>query len=463
VKTKILIVFLSISLISIAGLCEAQELLPANELTLEEAVSIALKHNYDIRMAEKDESSAKMDQGKSIGAYLPKLSVNNTYSKPDQHTVDLAEEAYKANVAAAQQLGRGASQIRPTVFDNNYQFSFIVTQPIFNGGAEIAGIMAATDTKHQANYSLENTQLKTVLNVKQAYYGVLKTDALRKVAEETLNLAQESLKLAQARYEVGEVPRQTVLRFEAQVAQAEGAAIEALNNLELAMIALSNLMGVQLSEKYKISSLPEDISEKTMENLEGPVYQFNEDLSSVNYHPGVMVMNESIELAKDNRFLAISDVLPKINFQFQQEWWNQDKLGKIFDSEPSWTAGISISLPIFDSFSGGFDIASKQQQLTKARLAKDQFVRSFLQQSLSTKLSINAAKKRVLAAQKERVQADENLKIVTSRLELGLASNLDVLDAQLAYNQARSDVINSVSDFFIALANWEYVSEKKTH
>ena len=68
----------------------------------------------------------------------------------------------------------------------------------------------------------------------------------------------------------------------------------------------------------------------------------------------------------------------------------------------------------------------------------------------STQLKLRGAAKRITSAKKVLEEADENLEIMQNRYEVGLASNLQLIDAQIAHRDANMNFINALYDFLLA-------------
>jgi outer membrane protein TolC len=88
----------------------------------------------------------------------------------------------------------------------------------------------------------------------------------------------------------------------------------------------------------------------------------------------------------------------------------------------------------------------------------DAYNRGFLQRSHAAQLNLRASRLRVVSALKAEKASSANLKIVESREALGMANYLELLDAQLAFKTAQSNLISAISDFNSSLSEWEYVT-----
>jgi len=449
-KIALLMAFLGQVLFSAEGMAET--------LNLDDAVAMALANNQSLNAARKDADAAVWGQAQSISEYFPKVYFNNSLTRLDPDTYDKAKKSDEGNKLMLQKLGMDTSKMEPSVYRDTYSSAIQVTQPIFNGGKEIAGIRSATMEKRVQKYGSADTKASTVNLVKKSYFEGQKSASLLKTSQEALALANETLKLTQARYDVGQANKAELLRWESQVAQAEGDLVAAENSLKLALLNLNVIMGADLDKEWEF---PEPDLEAETTAITETTDTHDTDLPSyslISQHPSLLQMRGTVGLSESNRFLAITDILPQANIIFNYAWESNDTYQ--LDGDKQWTATLSLDIPVFQSLSGAFGITKAQKQVLAARLREDAFRRSFLQRTYTARLNRQAAVQRVVAAKKEMAFAEENMNIVKTRQVIGAATNLDLLDAQLTYIQAKSRMVSATADFRTASAEWEYVTAK---
>jgi outer membrane protein len=416
-------------------------------LTIDDAVALSLKNNRSMNAQKYTESAAKWGQAGSVSSYLPKVYFNSSVTRIDPDTYDKIEKAYEEQKQVIPDL-------EPSAWEDTYSSSIQVVQPIFNGGAEIANIHAATMEKRRQGHHSRDLEATTVNEVKQAYYQAQKSFALENTSQEALTLAQETLKLTQARFEVGQVSKAEILRWESQVAQVEGDLIETSNTLRLARLNLNMVMGIELNRQWEFPQM--DLNAEP--GFEKPMKILTEfpNFSEFSAHPGVKEMDAVVGLTRSERMGSASAVLPKLNFVFNYGWESNDTMG--LDGDESWTATLNLEVPIFQSLGGAFGIMSSHRKVQAARISRDEYQRAFLTRAYSAQLNKRSSAQRVKAARSELAFADENMKVVKERELLGAATNLDLLDAQFTYIQAKTRLVSALADLRIATAEYDYIS-----
>ena len=430
-------------------------------LTLDQAVAIALEKNLQIAAAQLGNDAAKWEFYRSISTWLPRADFNSTYYRLDPDTLKRTNQSAEALNALEKQLGLNVTP-QKLVSADNYGSNFTVVQPIINGGAEISNILSAQASAKNKEEFWRDTVLKTILNVKTAYYNASKARDLWKTATDSKALAAESLRLYQTQYEVGQAAKADLLRWEAQFANAEGAEIGAENAYRVALLGLANLLGADLSTGYVLAEGPgpNDVSAFDVWIRESALDREDEGATdaAIRRHPAFLRTVAAIDAAKAAKGLAWSNILPKLNFNWVYTWATDHTIA--LDGAKSWTATFTLDVPLFRSGGGTFGIIEARRLYRQALVISQDAERGLVQQSLSARLSIRSAFLRVRAADKEIASARENLDVVKTRASLGEATNLELLDAQLSYVTARSDFASAVSDFQTARAQWEYLHVK---
>jgi outer membrane protein TolC len=130
-------------------------------------------------------------------------------------------------------------------------------------------------------------------------------------------------------------------------------------------------------------------------------------------------------------------------------------LGEAFDfSGQAWSAGLVFSVPIGN-------VAAKSV-LVRAEIEQARLQQRLLQTKRQIELEVRATviklrrsleRMRVLIAGVE--QAQGKLELAKARFALGLATNLDITDAQEDLLDAETDLLSSIVDYNIGLAELE--------
>ena len=407
-------------------------------LKLEEAVQMALENNYSLEASRKGASAASWGVKRAYTEFLPTVNFDIVYTRIDNGTYDRANTFYKLRNSFPEEIRRN---IRPGAWRDSYGPSISATQPIFAGGALMANLDHAQANDLRAQADLENTKQETIVRVQLSYFGVLKANELLAVARDYLQSTEEHLVSARKKVEAGLRSRSEILRWEVQKAEAESQVLQAENRLEIAKTALNEVMGVELSGEYTLAPVEE------LEVSVPPTLAEQTDLA-LRRHPGLRVAEASVEVANAQSHIARSNFVPKLSLAYNYRWEANDTFA--FDSIKQWSLSVVATIPIFNSFR---DYASYQQARKTTQQMEslsEEYKRLLALQVKQASLSLETAQKRVNITEKARAEADENYRIVKNSYEVGLASNLDYLDAQDARNTARWNFIDARYDYLLS-------------
>jgi outer membrane protein TolC len=304
----------------------------------------------------------------------------------------------------------------------------------------------------QAELAVDIAQLQTdrafqtVANeVAIAYYQVLRTGALRRIAQEAVRRADDDLEVAKKLAKGGVIEREKVLRAEVQVAQTRRALDQAEAAVGVAVAALNLAIGINVS-------CPTEVIETT----DIPVFAMSlcDCLQeAVNGRREFQVARRSVQVAQEGGRVARADFAPRVVAE-----------GSLLDfqqSAPRGHADLALGFIKLEwaLFEGG-------KRVGELRIA-DSKVRSAVAQaeSISDTIAFQVTEAyRLLVAARSGIdrsrpaveQSRETYRLVVARAQRGDATPSDVIDAETALTRAQEDYNNSVHDYLIALARLEY-------
>jgi TolC family type I secretion outer membrane protein len=408
----------------------------AEALTLEQAVETALRNNPGLKAADAQVEAAQAAVSKARSGYLPRVSVSETYSRSDNPLMVLGAKLNQEIVSPA--------DFDPAVMNNpeplsNYTTKFSVMQPVFNGGKVFLGVKQAKLGADAAAQDRVRAQQETAYNVIKAYYGLLLARESHKVALQSLETSEANVKLAEARYRAGAVLQSDLLRARVQLAEVKEMATRAGNSVKLAEAALNFAMGVPQSSEYEVTGdLTGQQAAPDMDTLIRDAGARRPDLASMGLNRKNAEMNVS---------QARTGYLPSLNVMGEADWNSRDLAG---DDARSWAVMAVFQWNLFDGL------------VTKARvreaLASSDRMRALEEQTRSAvELEVRQAYYN-LAASLDRIavtsssvqEAEEGLRIVQKRYEVGMTTFVDVLGAENALIRARNSSLQALFDNNVA-------------
>jgi TolC family type I secretion outer membrane protein len=412
-------------------------------LKLDEAIKIALEKNLQLQAAQKATAATSWGVKNAYTQFLPTVNLNFQYSRLDASTTDRANIFVDVGRELVKQFApnEDPNQIRPAAWRDSYGPSVSVTQPIFTGGVLLANLNVAQAQDMTAQANLANTEQQVIYDTQRAYFEVLKAHELIAVAKDNLQTAAEHLNSARKQVEAGLRSRTEILRWEVQKANAESFLVRAENALAITRPGLNQVLGLEMNAEYTVLPV-EDMEVKIPATME------EQTALALRRHPGLRVAEANVELAGAQVQVARSNFTPKVSLAYNYSWEANNTLK--LDSYKTWSLGIVAQFPIFNSFR---DYTTLQQANATKKQVQDlqtDFERGLRLHVMQASLNLEAAKRQLTLAEKAKEHAEENFRVVKNSYEVGLASNLDFLDAQNAQNQARWGNVNARYDYLLA-------------
>ncbi len=413
-------------------------------LRLEEAQRIALEKNLQLQAARKGAKAASWGVKNAYTQFLPSVNVGLSYVRLDEGTLDRANAFYDfANdpVTGGFLPDEIKRNIRPGAYRNSYGPSISVTQPIFTGGTLLANVNVAQAQDMTAQANLASTEQQVIYNTQRAYFDVLRAHELLAVAKDQLQTAEEHLHSARKQVEAGLRSKTEILRWEVQKANAESFLARAENGLALARPALNQVLGLELNAEYTVAPVDEV-------PVEIPATVDEQIATALRKNPGQRVMEANVDLAGAQVQVERSNFTPKVSLAYNYSWEANNTLR--LDSYKTWSLGIVAQFPIFNSFRDYTSLQAAQAVKQQTDDLQQDFERGLRLQVLQTSQNLDLARKQLTLTEKAKAQAEENFRVIKHSYEVGLASNLDFLDAQNAQSQARWDQVNARYDYLLA-------------
>jgi len=417
-------------------------------LKLQDCIDLALRQNPAILKAREE---IRRNQGVIVevrAQAVPQVTASGSYEAIDSHAIDQFPFSNSP----------GSNSVS-TLFKNQEQpwtATIQVSQLVYAGGRVKAALRAAKLSDQIAAFGFQSAVADTILDVRKDFYQILLDEALVDVREQSVKLLEEQLHDAQSRFDVGSVPRFNVLRAEVELENAKPPLISAHNDLRISKEFLVKLLAIDASNQTNTF---------TPINFEGKlVYEHRDwDLAAaleqaIQHRPELLSADRQIEVARANVQVASSGYKPQASVFGNWGWHDYVFSDDTATARDGWTLGANVSWALFDGMLTHGKITEARAQLQEANLdyadtrrQVELEVRQAYSDYLQTLELIEAEKKTV-------EEATESLRLAEARFRAGTGTQLDVLSAQTALTEARSNEIQALHDYNVAIATLERVT-----
>jgi outer membrane protein TolC len=475
--------------------------LSVRELTVAEAVELALQNNPDLAVVriEPELGVTRTQQAKS--AFIPflsgsagKTSTTSPSSNPLQNATGVASDVWFSSVGVRQrlQLGGGTWNVswdntRTTTnsfltnFNPNLSAGLMLafSQPLLKDLQMDAAKQQLIISKRNQNISdlrFKEAVVQTMAAVKSAYWNLVAMNDNVAVQQQSLDLALELVRVNKARVDVGQSPPLDLVSAEAEAAQRREQLIVATFAARQAEDALRTLIikpGEATYWQTKLvpsdappigGPLPDvDVAVKAALSDRSDLSRTREELA--NAHTSVKYFNNQrlpdVRLEASHRTAGLAGdqllregefpgtVVGSQNIPFSTAWnqiWGRDF--------PAWTVGVTVSYPIGRSYEdAGLAKARLEEKQAQARL--DSLEIQTVKQLRQSARDVESTAQRIDATRAARSLAEQRLDAEQKRFEVGMSTSFLVVQAQRDLALAKTNELSAILDHQVAQVNFE--------
>lgn len=442
-------------------------LLSQAELTLEDAIKVAVANNPQIKRALLSVQDADELVDIAYSEVFPNISSSLNYTRNIELPVNFIPETFfdpqngDPNELIAVSFGT----------DNNWQGGFSVSQNIFRGEVFV-GLSTSEIFKTVQKENLRATTQQIITQTRVAYYQVLVAKERVRLQEAQINRLKQNLEENRSRQKAGLVDEYAVLQLEVQLSnqrpqliEAEYAVDEAYRNLKVALgVPIEIGFGVKgnLNEfdiAAENSSSLENQHLKEVDQMNPFAFQKPNDEweTYIDDRGDVRILDARLNLNKKEIRAEQSRFLPTITASYNLQWSASEPGSPTFfeNNARFQTLGINVNLPLFEGF-------SRVANLQRAKIARKDIEEQQRAAKLSAKNEIASASEdlnkvfETASARKQALsQAEEGYQRAMKRLENGIGSQLEVTEAEVQVRQAEVNYALMVFEYLSAKAQYD--------
>jgi outer membrane protein len=415
-----------------------------SQLTLKEAIAIALKYHPRLQEAVDNTNAAQQQIGEARSYLGPQLLGATQYLRSTDNGIGNTSY-YNPEGAFPRVSGRNhnlASNDTSQSWDtsNNYMGGVMLSQFLFDFGRRHGFVSERQFEAAAAAASQRLTELDLIFEVSQRYFDLLQAKRLIAVYEKALEQRQYHLHEAQVKANAGLRPQLDTYVTEAEVERAQLHLVDARNSDEDAKVALDNALGLSDS---------------------APAYQPADVLT---YYPVNDTLNTLLDTAFRSRpdLIALQDQAKAMGariVQYQSDYYptvnavgGYSAMGTGTPAANNFNAGIVITWPIFNSFLTTDQIAETRYRQQSILRAIEDLRQEVILQVHTALLNWQASLDRISRAEKTLAASRAELELAEKRYEAGLTSIIELEDAQRSYTYDDAAYADALYGFSVTKA-----------
>ena len=408
-------------------------------LSLEQARQLALARSEQLAQLGQAIEAARANVQAAGADKLPKLELSGAYT----HNLKKPAFFLPADMAAA--FG-GASSVEMGG-DWDLQAAANLTLNLWTAGRLSSATGMARAGLEASRWQEALAVDALVYNVETAYDGVLLAAEMVAIQEGARAVALENLRVTQEAYDQGQASKYDLLRSRVEAANREAPLVKARNDLHLARLGLLRLCGLDPQTRLELTDpLSEVAQPQELDSLLARMAADSPELQALRHQ--LTAARLSVDLARAGRG-------PMVQLQGQyalQGQWDDEIFPDSGETAKSASAALAFSWPIFDGFAAKAQIQGSRANLRQAELELERVTRDRelgVRQAHTNLLNALAA----MEGRREAVDlAEETYRLAQVRLDNGLATPLERLDADQALTEARAQLASALYDCNEAVA-----------
>lgn len=415
---------------ALSVLCSQSVFAATLELDLEETIQRALLTNPNVKIAEYNRKAAKADYSAAKSSRGISISLSHSTGR----------NGYADN--RLNPIYNNAGELIGTSYNksigNSHSNSITASLPIFTGG-ELQGQIGQAKANYRSMLSAEEQAYNEMKETATTgYFNMLNATNMKALRQESVDRLQAHLDNVIAQYNVGIVARADVLRSEVELANAQQNYITASNEYDVAEATLNNIIGTPLGTTLL---LKDRLQYEPYENDMAYCLAYSEQ-----HRPELKQAEYGVDAAEAALVVARSGHMPKVYANASNNWGGNgsDWPG---DDDENWSVGVTASMNVFDSGVTWSRIHAAQENLAKAKESQRQIKDNVELEVRTDYLNLREAEKRITTTQVAVASAEEDYHIAVVRYQAGVGTNIDVMDAQEALTQAKTNYYQALYNY----------------
>jgi outer membrane protein TolC len=479
---------------------------PVRTLTLDEAVQLALAQNLTLQVERVNLSLQDETVSMARAAFVPTLTSDFGYDEattpPDSFlsgNQGTLRSAFAQGAAGMQQwlpwagaryaLGWDASRSTSNSIFTNFDprlrsnFRLSVAQPLlrdFATDSRRTQLVVSKRNREISDVDFRAVVVRTVRDVKNAYWDLKAAIANLEVQRQSLELARRTLRDNRLRVQVGTMAPLDIVEAEAEVARNEETVITAESTIWLAEDRLRVLV---------FDSAAPDFWTMVLEPVDAPQMDGGDvDIEAAMRHAldtrtDLRIAQKSLDNVDEQLKFYRNQILPEVTLQVNYGATGLggtqfirgegfpgpvlgeathpigDVIGDVFRAAyPTWTAGLVFSYPLGRSSAEAGYARSRLQQ-NQGRLQIKTLELQIATEIREAGRQVNTSAERIQATRAARVLSERRLDAEQKKSDVGLSTSFLVFQAQRDFATARVNELRAILDYNKSLVDFEAIQE----
>lgn len=394
------------------------------KLSLQDAITIALQNNYNIKLSNNESEIAENNLSYANSAFLPSITGNLDDINNIQTTqVDLAN---------------GETREATNAKSSNRNYGVSLNWKIFDGFKMFADYNQVQELEKLGNLNAQITVQTTIADVIEAYYNLASQKKQLASLQTALEVSMIRLKNARSRYTLGKGSKLELLAAKVDLNTDTTQLLMQQDQIKNGKINLNQLMSRDLQTDFDIND--DILIDRSLiyQNLKTLVDTQSPDLKTAEINKKISEIY--VKQVKANRFPVIS-LISGYNFA---ESTSPPTGFALRSNNRGFNYGLTASINIFNGFQQNRSEKNAKLSLENSILDLERIKQDIDAQLLTSYQSYQTSLQLIVLEEKNVEVAEENLNITLEKYKLGSIVPLELREAQRNYMNANARYANAL-------------------
>lgn len=405
-----------------------------------------------------------------------------------------------ANANQGYTLGRTIDPLTNEFAESNVRsnnFALSANWTLFSGFQNIHTLRQNYYMAQASEQDLQKTQSDIMLAVTSSFLQILLAEELYQASIYQRDLTKQQVERTKKLYEVGNVPKGTVLEMESQLASDEMQVVVAANSLSLSKLTLFQLLELDINDSIEIER-PQIVEPDTIMPPLNPEQVFSE---AVKFMPAIksaeykmLASEKALSATRGYRMPRISlgasyatgyssqrkeltgftwdtpyisgytvdangNQYPVYSYNVKYDYKTAD-FNKQLNDNISKSLTINLTIPIFNNWQANYAVSSAKINALNAKYTFELQQKQLQKEVQQAYQDAVAAYKKYLAARKAEKAANEAFRYVEQKFNVGLVSSYDFNQSKTSLMRAQSELLKSKYEYIFKLKVLDFYTGK---
>ncbi|MCK4763524.1 MAG: TolC family protein [Candidatus Aminicenantes bacterium] len=410
----------------------------AETLDIDAYLALVKQNSKDLKLAKKELDMARVHKKEAAATALPKLMIEANYRRnlkdiylfidfPDFQTGEMTNQSFKIN------------------YKNEYGLTAVLNQTLFSFKVGTA-LRAAKQYGKLTGFAYKAADQAIITAAKKIFYQTLLLEKVWQVTEAAEKNAHENFLNMQKKFDNGQISQFKLLQAEVRRDNLTPETTKARRNYELVLNNLKNLAGIAVEKKIALNG--------SLENYP-PLPAALELAFILDSRPDYNALLWEEKLRRTAVKAESAERYPSLDLNLIYNFSSLSDQFKFERQNKSYIVGLHLSFPVY---TGGYRLAQIQKakiERDKTRIKIEQSKERIYNQAENIRLRLQEAQKRILSGRKSLQTAKKAFEIAQISADNGLATQLELKDVRMLYDQATLNCYASVYDYLDAYFDWQ--------